>query len=63
MKLIGIIVVLVGIGTASGLARIGDTIEELRKRYGAASHLHDEEGGFHCCPKSLASHYDIQQDI
>jgi len=45
MKLIGIIVVLVGIGTASGLARIGDTIEELRKRYGAASHLHDEEGG------------------
>ena len=46
MKLIGIIVVLVGIGTASGLARIGDTIEELRKRYGAASHLHDEEE--HC---------------
>ena len=45
MKLMGIIVVLVGIGTASGLARIGDTIEELRKRYGAASHLHDEEGG------------------
>jgi hypothetical protein len=45
MKLIGIIVVLVGIGTASGLARIGETIEELRKRYGAASHLHDEEGG------------------
>ena len=30
---------------ASGWARIGDTIEELKGRYGTASHLHDEEGG------------------
>ena len=56
MKLMGIIVVLVGIGTASGLARIGDTIEELRKRYGAASHLHDEEGAITGTPTTTGTY-------
>ena len=38
-------VLLFCIMTASGWARIGDTIDELRKRYGTAERLHDEIGG------------------
>lgn len=38
-------VLLFGLMTASGWARIGDTIDELRKRYGTAERLHDEIGG------------------
>ena len=44
MKLIRLLLLGV-ILPASGWARIGDTIEELKGRYGTASHLHDEEGG------------------
>jgi len=38
-------VLLFCIMTVSGWARIGDTIDELRKRYGTAERLHDEMGG------------------
>jgi len=45
VRLISFAALALGISTASGLARIGDTIEELKNRYGVATHLHDEEGG------------------
>ena len=40
-----LMVLLSGIMTVNGWARIGDTIDELRKRYGTAERLHDEVGG------------------
>lgn len=45
MRHILVVALFVGISTTSGWARIGETIEQLTKRYGTASHLHDEEGG------------------
>jgi len=45
MKLIPIVVLLVAISTASGWARLGETIDQLYKRYGTASQLRDEKGG------------------
>jgi len=38
-------VLLTGMMTVNGWARIGDTVDELRKRYGTAERLHDEVGG------------------
>ena len=45
MKPISFAVMALAIGTASGWARLGESIEQLTKRYGTASRLHDEEGG------------------
>ena len=45
MRVVAVIVFLVISTLELGQARIGDTIGELKERYGTASHLHDEEGG------------------
>ena len=45
MRVVAIVVFLVISTLELGQARIGDTIGELKERYGTASHLHDEEGG------------------
>ena len=45
MRVVAAIVFIVISTFELGQARIGDTIEELKGRYGTASHLHDEEGG------------------
>ena len=45
MRVVAVVVFLVISTLELGQARIGDTIGELKERYGTASHLHDEEGG------------------
>jgi hypothetical protein len=45
MRVVAVVVFLVISTHELGQARIGDTIGELKERYGTASHLHDEEGG------------------
>jgi hypothetical protein len=45
MRVVAIVVFLVISTLELGQARIGDTIGELKERYGTASHLHDEVGG------------------
>jgi hypothetical protein len=45
MRVVAVIVFLVISTLELGQARIGDTIGELKERYGTASHLHDEEEG------------------
>ena len=43
MRVVAVVVFLVISTLELGQARIGDTIGELKERYGTASHLHDEE--------------------
>jgi hypothetical protein len=45
MRVVAVVVFLVISTLELGQARIGDTIGELKERYGTASHLHDEVGG------------------
>jgi len=45
MRVVVVVVFLVISTLELGQARIGDTIGELKERYGTASHLHDEEEG------------------
>jgi hypothetical protein len=45
MRVVAVVVFLVISSLELSQARIGDTIGELKERYGTASHLHDEEGG------------------
>jgi hypothetical protein len=45
MKLVSFAAMALVISTASGWARLGESIDQLYKRYGTASQLHDKEGG------------------